>query len=127
MVSIAMRHEISVKLRRSLDEACPEKTVLGICPNRDILPGSETTVSLRGLLPAGFGVTAARAIGYSQAIAQLEGSLSQEQAIEQTAVLTRKYARRQVSWFRRYSRISWFEYDDPALRDSARQLTLPYA
>ena len=82
---------------------------------------------VRGLLPAGFGVTAARAIGYAQAIAQLEGALSEPQAIEQTAVLTRKYARRQVSWFRRYSRISWFEYDDPALRESARQLTLHYA
>ncbi|WP_349898298.1 tRNA (adenosine(37)-N6)-dimethylallyltransferase MiaA [Parafrigoribacterium soli] len=81
----------------------------------------------RSLLPAGFGVTAARAIGYAQAIAQLRGELSEEQAIEQTAAFTRKYARRQVSWFRRYSHINWLDYDDPALWDSARQLTLPYA
>ncbi len=54
------------------------------------------------LLPAGFGVTAGRAIGYAQAIAQLAGELDEQQAIEQTAALTRRYARRQVGWFGRY-------------------------
>ena len=82
---------------------------------------------VRGLMQEGFGVTAARAIGYAQAIAQLRGTLAEAEAIERTAVLTRKYARRQVSWFRRYSRITWLESDDAALLDSARQLTLPYA
>lgn len=59
---------------------------------------------VRGLLEAGvrFGATAARAIGYAQAIAQFEGAITEREAIEQTATLTRKYARRQVSWFRRY-------------------------
>src|SRR5690606_3483516 len=54
---------------------------------------------VRGLLPRGLkqGVTASRAIGYAQAIAQLEGELSESEAIAQTASLTRKYARRQVS------------------------------
>lgn len=54
------------------------------------------------LLPAGLGVTAARAIGYAQAIAQLNGELGEREAIEQTASLTRRYARRQVGWFARY-------------------------
>jgi tRNA dimethylallyltransferase len=54
------------------------------------------------LLPAGLGVTASRAIGYAQAIAQLNGELDEQQAIEQTASLTRRYARRQVGWFNRY-------------------------
>ncbi|MHB1173278.1 MAG: tRNA (adenosine(37)-N6)-dimethylallyltransferase MiaA, partial [Lacisediminihabitans sp.] len=51
---------------------------------------------VRELLPQGFCVTASRAIGYAQAIAQLNGELAETEAIEQTAALTRKYARRQV-------------------------------
>jgi tRNA dimethylallyltransferase len=65
------------------------------------------------------GVTAARAIGYAQAFAQLDGRLSREEAIEQAAALTRRYARRQVGWFRRYPHAHWFDADAPGLVDSA--------
>lgn len=54
------------------------------------------------------GVTARRAIGYAQALAQLSGEMTEQQAIEQTKVLTRRYARRQMSWFKRYPGIRWF-------------------
>lgn len=53
------------------------------------------------------GVTAPRAIGYAQALGQLDGSLSQAEAIAQTQALTRRYARRQVSWFKRYPELEW--------------------
>ncbi|WP_136587940.1 tRNA (adenosine(37)-N6)-dimethylallyltransferase MiaA [Microbacterium hydrothermale] len=49
------------------------------------------------------GVTASRAIGYAQALAQLEGEITRDDAVAQTQALTRRYARRQVSWFRRYA------------------------
>ncbi len=65
------------------------------------------------LRQSGLGVTAARAIGYAQAIAQLDGELTEPEAIEQTAALTRRYARRQVGWFRRYRDARWLDYDDP--------------
>ena len=65
------------------------------------------------LRPAGFGTTAARAIGYAQALAQLDGRLTPEAAIAKTAALTRRYARRQVSWFRRDRDARWIEHDDP--------------
>jgi len=68
---------------------------------------------VRELRPRGLGVTAARAIGYAQAIQQLDGELSETDAIEQTAALTRRYARRQVGWFKRYSECTWLNYDDP--------------
>ncbi|WP_082775411.1 tRNA (adenosine(37)-N6)-dimethylallyltransferase MiaA [Pseudoclavibacter helvolus] len=50
------------------------------------------------------GTTAKRAIGYQQALAELRGELSRAEAIAEAQLLTRKYARRQVSWFRRYER-----------------------
>jgi len=71
-----------------------------------------------GLRAAGLGVTARRAIGYAQALAELEGELERGEAIAQTASLTRRYARRQVGWFRRY-RATDHVYDDPDLVASA--------
>jgi tRNA dimethylallyltransferase len=57
-------------------------------------------------------VTASKAIGYQQALAILDGSMSESEAIESTQALTRRYARRQVSWFRRDDSIAWFESED---------------
>ena len=74
---------------------------------------------VESLLPHGFGVTAGRAIGYAQAAAQIRGELTEAEAIEQSAMFTRKYARRQVSWFRRYDAIEWLDYDDPNRVDRA--------
>src|SRR5690606_5927430 len=55
------------------------------------------------------GATASRAIGYAQALGQLKGEKSQAEAIAETQALTRRYARRQVSWFKRYEGIEWVE------------------
>ncbi|MEN9706476.1 MAG: hypothetical protein RIS31_42 [Actinomycetota bacterium] len=67
---------------------------------------------VQDLLPLGVreGKTSSRAIGYAQAIAQLDGVMTEAQAIEDTARLTARYARRQMSWFRRDPRINWFDY-----------------
>ncbi|WP_150951724.1 tRNA (adenosine(37)-N6)-dimethylallyltransferase MiaA [Microbacterium testaceum] len=55
------------------------------------------------------GVTAGRAIGYAQALGQLRGELTRDEAIAETQALTRRYARRQVSWFRRYAGARWVD------------------
>jgi tRNA dimethylallyltransferase len=74
-----------------------------------------------GLIPKGIdrGVTARRAIGYAQALAELRGELTRAEAIAQTQQLTRRYARRQVSWFKRYPGIRWLDYDSPDLIGAA--------
>ena len=68
------------------------------------------------------GKTAARALGYSQALAHLDGLLSAGQAVEDTITSTRRFARRQESWFRPDPRIHWLAYDDPRLTDHALDL-----
>lgn len=68
------------------------------------------------------GITAARAIGYAQAIAQLDGVLGEADAIAQTQALTRRYARRQVSWFRRYRDARWVESADVTEPGTATRL-----
>lgn len=67
---------------------------------------------VRSLIPHGIehGVTASRAIGYAQALGQVRGELSEADAIEQTQQLTRRFARRQVSWFKRYADTTWIDY-----------------
>jgi tRNA dimethylallyltransferase len=67
------------------------------------------------LIPLGFrnSKTASVAIGYAQALGQLDGEFSREEAIASTVMLTQRYARRQVSWFKRDERIQWLEAMDP--------------
>jgi tRNA dimethylallyltransferase len=66
---------------------------------------------VRGLIPIGLedGVTASRSIGYSQALAVINGTATVDEAIDETAALTRRFARRQVSWFTRNPAIHWFD------------------
>jgi tRNA dimethylallyltransferase len=61
------------------------------------------------LIAAGItsGVTAQRALGYAQVIAQIEGKVSEEEAKEETKRATGQYARRQETWFSRDERITW--------------------
>lgn len=59
------------------------------------------------------GVTASRAIGYSQVLAHLDGDLTASDARAQIAAGTRRFSRRQDGWFRKDDRITWVAYDDP--------------
>jgi tRNA dimethylallyltransferase len=105
-------------------------TIIGLqSPRETLVPRLDARVAkmwadglleeVRSLDRERLGITAARAIGYAQALAQLDGGMSEVDAIEQAAALTRRYARRQVGWFRRYAGTNWFDADDPRLVDSA--------
>jgi tRNA dimethylallyltransferase len=63
------------------------------------------------------GKTASRALGYQQVLAALDGDGDFAAAAEQTAQATRRFVRRQRSWFRRDGRITWFDAADPELAD----------
>ena len=65
------------------------------------------------------GVTASRALGYAQVLRLLNGELTEAQALEETQRTTRRFARRQDTWFRRDERITWIPYDAKDLQDQA--------
>ena len=67
------------------------------------------------LLDAGLrdGVTASRALGYAQVIADLDRGGDGMDAREPTFLGTRRYVRRQRSWFRRDHRITWLDGGAP--------------
>ena len=69
-------------------------------------------------------VTASRALGYAQALAQLDGTLDEVTAKQLTVVATRRFVRRQRAWFRRDPRVHWLDPDhDPLAQVQALLLT----
>ena len=68
------------------------------------------------------GKTAPRALGYAQFLRVLDGGTTVAEAAEETIVATRQFARRQLTWFRADPRISWLDWQDPALTSRAAAL-----
>ena len=97
---------------------------LGLAIDRELLLG-RVADRVRGMWDAGFldevktlydagslSRTAAVAIGYAQAKAQLDGELTEAEAIAETIQLTMRYAKKQMTWFRRDKRIIWLDSAD---------------
>ena len=61
------------------------------------------------------GSTAQRALGYAQIIAMRDGTMTEEEAKEDTKRASRQYARRQETWFSRDARIQWVAQHQPRL------------
>jgi len=78
---------------------------------------------VRGLEALGLreGRTASRAIGYQQFLEVLDGTMTQAQAIEATTIATRKFARRQETWFRADPRVTWLPAPSSSLVDQAQE------
>jgi tRNA dimethylallyltransferase len=68
------------------------------------------------------GPTASRALGYAQVLAQLDGDLTAAEARERTVSATRRFVRRQRSWFRRDPATTWLDAARPDLVDAAAAL-----
>ncbi|MDQ1747726.1 MAG: tRNA dimethylallyltransferase [Frankiaceae bacterium] len=79
---------------------------------------------VRGLVPLGLqdGRTASRALGYQQVLAMLEGATTEQEAAAATKAATRRFVRRQRSWFRRDPRIHWLDAVRPDLVAAATAL-----
>ncbi|WP_214108892.1 tRNA (adenosine(37)-N6)-dimethylallyltransferase MiaA [Acrocarpospora catenulata] len=68
------------------------------------------------------GLTASRALGYAQVLRFLAGECTEAEAQAETVRATRRFARRQESWFRRDPRVRWLPYDADDLVDQAARL-----
>ena len=83
----------------------------------DVMWAAGLVEEVRRLERAGLrdGLTASRALGYRQVLQHLDGELDEDAAREATVVATRRFARRQDSWFRKDERITWLAHDRPDL------------
>ncbi|GLY54273.1 tRNA (adenosine(37)-N6)-dimethylallyltransferase MiaA [Lentzea sp. NBRC 102530] len=68
------------------------------------------------------GRTASRALGYQQVLSAMDGACTIDFAAEETKRATRRFVRRQRSWFRRDQRITWLDGADPDLLTAAGNL-----
>jgi len=70
---------------------------------------------VKGLLDRGLrgAVTAPQAIGYKEVVAALDGECTMDEAADQIKLATRRYAKRQRSWFRADSRAQWVDANTP--------------
>ena len=55
--------------------------------------------------------TALNTVGYKEIFDYMDGNLTLQQAIDNIKTNTRRYAKRQMTWFRRYNDINWIETD----------------
>ena len=69
---------------------------------------------VRGLMDQGLGdaLTSMQAIGYKEIIDAFNGVTSMDEARELIKMRSRRYAKRQLSWFKRDDRIVWFDMDE---------------
>jgi tRNA dimethylallyltransferase len=88
----------------------------------DLMWAAGLVGEVRGLDGIRDGRTASRALGYQQALAQIDGVLTEEQAKADTVQGTRRFVRRQRSWFRRDRSITWLDGAAPTLLADAMDL-----
>lgn len=77
---------------------------------------------VRRLLDAGFreGITSPQAIGYKEIVRYLDGETSLDEAVDSIKLATRRYAKRQRTWFRKDKRIFWIDANRLNLEEQAR-------
>jgi tRNA dimethylallyltransferase len=69
------------------------------------------------------GRTASRALGYQQVLRHLDGDCSLDEARAETVRATRRFARRQESWFRRDPRVTWVDSGGDLLAEALALIT----
>lgn len=111
----------SVQIGVDLDTALLDER---IAKRVDAMWAAGLVEETRALVDCGLrsGRTASRALGYQQVLRMLDGELTEEQAHDETVRATRRFVRRQRSWFRRDPRVQWLDGAAPDLVETALRL-----
>jgi len=123
--------ELFAKGRDALTGFTPVK--IGLTPPRQVLYerldaraakmfGRGLIEEVRQILGQGvpLGAKPFESLGYRQALHLIQGRITREEAVVSTQMETRRYAKRQMVWFRREKDVRWFEGfgDDGAIQDA---------
>ncbi|MCP5004062.1 MAG: tRNA (adenosine(37)-N6)-dimethylallyltransferase MiaA [Planctomycetes bacterium] len=107
--------ELSVQEKRDCKVVCitrERKDLYGRINKRvDVMFENGLVDEVQNLLdsPRGFGRQAGQALGYREVVQYLEGTCTLEEAREKLKVHTRRFSKRQMTWFRSFSNIRWLE------------------
>lgn len=102
--------------RKKLHDRISERT--------DQMIGKGLFEETRQLLEEGYSreLQAFNTVGYRQAIEFLDGKISREQAIKDIKTATRRYAKRQITWFRKWSFATWLEMHEKSREETIREI-----
>jgi tRNA dimethylallyltransferase len=81
---------------------------------------------VRNLYNKGMGLTASVAVGYKEVIEHLKGNIPIEDTIALVQRNTRRYAKRQMTWFRKNKNIEWINATDKSSKDIANKILSLY-
>jgi tRNA dimethylallyltransferase len=72
--------------------------------------------------PGGLGPTAGEALAYREVVEHLAGRMTLAEAMQATVAHTRQFAKRQLTWFRRFAAVNWIDVppEEPAERTAER-------
>ncbi len=99
-------------LRIGLDFKDREKLYSRIDARVDEMIEKGLLSEARTLREAGMSATASQAIGYKELYAYMDGEKSFEECVEDIKRETRRYAKRQLTWYRRNKAVKWLYYDE---------------
>ena len=101
---INRRINLRVKAMFAPESVSPE-LACEICPNGESLPDEVRRLESAGLL----GPQARQALGYKQVLEHVAGESTLDKAFEKTKILTRRFAKSQRTWLRRFGGVFWLE------------------
>ncbi|MDF2987069.1 MAG: tRNA isopentenyltransferase MiaA [Eubacterium sp.] len=80
----------------------------------DIMLENGLVNEVEKLVEMGFGdsITSMQGIGYKEILAYLKNEISLDEAVENIKRESRRYAKRQITWFKRMNEIKWFSIDN---------------
>jgi tRNA dimethylallyltransferase len=101
-----INHRINLRVKAMFhpDQVAPEVGA-EICPNGESLPQEAARLNAAGLL----GNQAREALGYKQVLASFRGEMTMEEAFERTKIETRRFAKQQRTWMKRFTGVKWIE------------------
>ncbi len=112
--AINPRINLRVKAMFYPDKVGPELAA-EVCIGGEDLPTEVRRLEQLGVL----GQQAREALGYKQVLAWLDGAMTESEAFEKTKVLTRRFAKQQRTWLRRFRSVHWVDGPGQSAADRA--------
>jgi len=88
-----------------------------VCLNGESLPDETSRLQAAGLL----GEQARQALGYKQVLEAIAGQMTMDDAFEKTKIQTRRFAKNQRTWLKRFVGVHWLDCKNSPITDLAKQ------